>query len=239
MGNWLNIKSNNYKIFCDESNHLLCDKSNIMVNGAILVPENKVQKYNRYIKYLRHKHNYHYELKWTKLFSNNFDFYMELIDFFFKSDMLFKATLIFNKSSLNHQKFNSDHDEFYYKVYYFTLRDFIEKDSFSHFKIYLDYKDSRGGEKIKKLKFFLEKKDITNNIDIFIINSKESQILQLCDLFIGAIGYYNRKDIKKNSQIKNRIIAYLEMYYGINLFSTKKKYKKFNIHRWDIDAHSK
>jgi hypothetical protein len=238
MGNWLNIESNNYKIFCDESNHLLYDSSDLMVNGAILVPANKVQKYNKYIKYLRHKYNYHYELKWTKLFSKNFDFYRELIDFFFKSTMQFKATLVINKSKLNHKKYNSTHDDFYYKIYYFTLRHFIEKRGFSTFRIYLDYKDSRGGEKIKKLKFFLERKGIANNIEIFIINSKESQILQLCDLLIGAIGYYNRKDIKKESQIKNQIVTYLQM-YGINLFATKKDMQKFNIHRWDINVYSK
>jgi len=39
---WINLKFNSYKIFCDESNHLFYDKSNIMVNGAILVPEKKI-----------------------------------------------------------------------------------------------------------------------------------------------------------------------------------------------------
>jgi len=29
----------NYKIFCNESNHLLTDKSNLMVNGAIMIDE--------------------------------------------------------------------------------------------------------------------------------------------------------------------------------------------------------
>jgi len=231
--NWIDIESKKYKIFCDESNHLMNDKSNVMVNGAILVPEEKTQEYNRYIKYLRHKHNYYTELKWTKLHSKQINFYIELIDFFFKSDMKFKATLIVNKSKLEHQKYNSTHDDFYYKAYYYTLRDFIKNEVFNNYKIYLDYKDRRGGEKIKKLKFFLEKQGLGNNIDIYIINSNESQILQLCDLFIGAIGYYNRKDIKKKSQIKNQIIAYLEM-LGINLFATKKSFTKFNIHRWDI-----
>ena len=47
-----------YKIFCDESNHLLNTKSNLMVNGAILVNEEKVEEINRHIKYLKHKYNY-------------------------------------------------------------------------------------------------------------------------------------------------------------------------------------
>lgn len=57
----------NYKIFCDESNHLLNDSLNIMVNGAILIDEDKVVEIKKKIKFLRHKHNYHNEIKWTKL----------------------------------------------------------------------------------------------------------------------------------------------------------------------------
>ena len=123
-----------YKIFCDESNHLLNDKSNIMVNGAILVPEDRVQEYNRYIKFLRHKYNYHYEVKWTKLFSHNFEFYKELIDFFIKSDMKFKATLVLNKQLNRHKEYKYNHDNFYYITFYYTLRDFIDNNLFSNYK---------------------------------------------------------------------------------------------------------
>ena len=90
----------NYKIFCDESNHLLNDKSNVMVNGAICVPEEEVIDINKYIKYLKHKHNYYNELKWTKLIKSQKDFYIELIDYFFQSNMRFKATFIPNKKGL-------------------------------------------------------------------------------------------------------------------------------------------
>jgi hypothetical protein len=224
----------NYKIFCDESNHLLNDKSNLMVNGAIMVPENKVQKYNKHIKYLRHKYNYHYELKWTKLFSNNFAFYQELIDFFMESDMRFKATLVLNKQSHKHQEYGYDHNDFYYIAFYYTLRDFINSDIFSNYKIYLDYKETRAGEKIKTLKKTLETNGLrTNNVEVYIINSKESQILQLCDLFIGAIGYRNRMDIPKTSQIKNRIIGYL-LEKRLSLQFTSRDEVKFNLFKWDL-----
>ncbi len=224
----------NYKIFCDESNHLLNDKSNLMVNGAIMVPENKVQEYNRYIKYLRHKHNYHYELKWTKLFSHNFSFYRELIDFFIDSEMRFKATLVINKQLHRHQDYGYNHNDFYYIAFYYTLRDFIDSELFSNYKVYLDYKDTKGGEKIKILKETLETKGLrTNNVNIYIINSKESQLLQLCDLFIGAIGYRNRQDIEKRSRIKNRIIDYL-LEKRLALHFTARDENKFNIFKWDL-----
>jgi len=224
----------NFKIFCDESNHLLNDKSNIMVNGAILVSDEKVKDYSRYIKYLRHKYNYHYELKWTKLFSKNFEFYKELIDFFIDSEMRFKSTLVLNKNFNSHNKYGYEHNDFYYISFYYTLRDFINEKLFSNFKIYLDYKDTKSGEKIKTLKEVLQKQGLqTNNIEIYVINSKESQIIQLCDLFIGAIGYENRKDIAKNSEIKNKIVFYMKQ-KGLRLKFTSRDEKKFNIFRWDL-----
>lgn len=224
----------NYKIFCDESNHLLNDKSNLMVSGAIIVPQDKVQNYNKYIKYLRHKYNYHYELKWTKLFSGNFAFYQELIDFFIDSDMRFKATLVLNKQAHQHEIYGHDHNDFYYISFYYTLRDFIGGEVFSNYKVYLDYKDTRGGEKIKILKETLETQGLrTNNVDVYIINSQESQILQLCDLFIGAIGYRNRKDIAKTSRIKNRIIDYL-LEKRLSLHFTARDERKFNVFKWDL-----
>ena len=218
-----------YKIFCDESNHLLNTKSNLMVNGAILVQEERVEEINRYIKYIKHKHNYFNELKWTKLLKSKKEFYKELIDYFFESDMKFKATFIPNKKDNIHSLYNNSHDEFYYIIYFYTMRNFIN--SSDEYKIYLDYKDINGGKRIKKLKEILGKQ--AKACDIYIIQSQESQILQLCDIFIGAIGYKNRTDLdKKESEIKLFIIKYLEEKLGYPLVSTTPWIDKFNIFRW-------
>ena len=87
-----------YKLFCDESCHMENDSSNIMVLGSLFCPETHLEGIIRGIKALRHKHNYHNELKWTKLISKQFPFYKELIDLFFQSDSLrFKVTVVLNK----------------------------------------------------------------------------------------------------------------------------------------------
>lgn len=216
-----------YKIFCDESNHLLNDKSNVMVNGAICIPEEEVVEINKYIKYLKHKHNYYNELKWTKVIKSQKDFYIELIDYFFESNMRFKATFIPNKKEEVHKSYGNTHDQFYYIVYHYTIRNFIE--SGSEYKIYLDYKDINGGKRVKKLEETLK---IKNRGGVFIIQSQESQILQLCDLFIGAISYKNRTDIDHKSEIKNFIIKYLEEKLQYELYETTPWIEKFNIFRW-------
>ena len=218
-----------YKIFCDESNHLLNTKSNLMVNGAILVKEEKVEEINRNIKSIKYKHNYFNELKWTKLLNSKKEFYKELIDYFFETEMRFKATFIPNKKQRLYNQYGYSHDEFYYIVYFYTMRNFINK--FDEYKIYLDYKDINGGKRIKKLKETLGKQ--AKACDIYIIQSQESQILQLCDIFIGAIGYKNRTDIEnKESEIKLFIIEYIEQKLGYSLVATAPWVEKFNIFRW-------
>ena len=114
-----------FKIFCDESNHLLNTKSNVMVNGAIHINETEVEQINRDIKALKYKHNYFNELKWTKLLNSREAFYKDLIDYFFSSNMRFKATFIPNKKQNIHNLYGNSHDEFYYIVYFYTMRSFI------------------------------------------------------------------------------------------------------------------
>lgn len=228
----------NYKIFCDESLHLLSDSSNLMVNGALKIREDKVVEANKYIKYLRHKHNYHNELKWTKLISKQEMFYLSLIDYFFDSGFMnFKATLVVNKSNADHDKYGRTHDEFYYVVYYYTLRPLLSCDD--GFKIYFDYKDTLGAERVSKLKQVIENSSLGSPM-FNIIKSHESQLIQLCDLFIGAIGYANRQDIEKNSQIKNKIVNYLnnkikaQGYNEGDILGTKPWADKFNVFRWSL-----
>lgn len=227
-----------YKIFCDESNYMLQDTSNIMVNGALKIDEKCLLQAKKYIKYLRHKHNYYTEIKWTKLIAKQWAFYKELIDYFFENNaMTFKATLVVNKSNARHEQYNRDHNEFYYVVYYYTLRDIVDIEN--RFKIYFDYKDTLGGERVKTLKEILSQKGF-QKIEFTIIHSHESQLIQLCDLFVGAIGYANRVDIPKESTIKNKIVKYLDAKIqascesSCSIRQTKPWERKFNIFRWSL-----
>ncbi len=227
-----------YKIFCDESNYMLQDSSDLMVNGALKIPEEYVVPAKKFIKYLRHKYNYNTEIKWTKLLTKQWNFYKELIDYFFDHEVMqFKATLVMNKSKANHEKYGRDHNEFYYVVYYYTLRDLMDTDN--HFKVYFDYKDTLGGVRVKKLSKILAYKGFTNT-QFTIIPSHDSQLIQLCDLFTGAIGYANRSDIPRESEIKNRIVEYLDQKIRkscesiCSIHGTKPWEKKFNIFRWSL-----
>ncbi len=223
-----------YKIFCDESNHLRNDKSNLMVIGGIICPSEEVESVNRYIKYLKHKHNAMGELKWTKLNNNKKEFYKELLEFFFSSVYLkFNAQVVLNKSRLNHNQYNEgEADIFYYKMYYFSILPFLKPNQY--FNIFIDYKDTKGGKRAKKLNEVIHNTFYGQiNVDFTIIHSDESQIMQLTDVMIGAIGYKNRKDIEHSSEIKNFIISTIEDLGCVSLdTSTPQWEEKFRIYRF-------
>jgi len=223
-----------YKIFCDESNHLSSDTSNLMVIGGISCPTSEVEYVNRYIKHLKHKHNANNELKWTKLNNNKKEFYRELLEFFFsRVDTKFNAQVVINKSNLNHDRYNDgEADKFYYKMYYYALLPFLVVDE--DFNIFIDYKDTKGGQRAKKLNEVIHNTFYGNiNCEFTIIHSHESQIMQLADIMIGAISYKNREDIEKKSEIKNFIIGTIEELNGASLdISSPEWEEKFRIFRF-------
>lgn len=231
-----------YKIFCDESNHLaykdnstLCSK--VMVLGAIMSPSSEAEYTNRYIKYLKHKHNYNKELKWTKLTNSQRVFYDELLEFFFSNIHLkFQALLIPNKKTLQHDKYNQGNEDiFYYKMFYYIFKNLLEKEINQNIKvkvkIYLDYKDSRCGDRMNELRKVLHHKfKDTIHFECFTAQSYESGIIQLTDLLIGATAYKARDDIEHKSEIKNYITKKIEDLSGVKLEEGTPPWEnKFNI----------
>ncbi|RLV60500.1 DUF3800 domain-containing protein [Parashewanella curva] len=223
-----------YKIFCDESCHLEHDGADIMVLGAIHCSEDKAVRLTKHIKWLRHQHSYHTELKWTKLIAKQWPFYRSLIDLLIDdSDVLFKATVVQHKKSLDHQTYNSgSHNTFYYKMFYYTLRDFLHPEN--TYKIYLDYMDTLGGSKAQELCRILQAETHYQlNATAYIIQSYEAQLIQLCDFIIGAVSYKNRTEIEHNSEIKNKIVAYIETKLNRELnYGTPPWERNFNIFRF-------
>ncbi len=217
-----------YKIFCDESNHLKYKNnptlsSSVMVLGAIRIPSEYMPFVNRHIKYLKHKHRHHKELKWTKLIASQRAFYDELIDFFFDNPNLrFQALVVPNKQELEHDKYNQGNEDIFYRA----IENLLDEEN--EFRIYLDYQDTRCATRLEELEKILCHKH--KQIKCFIVRSHESCLIQLVDLLIGAIAYKARDDIDHTSEIKNYIVQKLEQKSGIKLeIGTPPWETKFNI----------
>lgn len=224
-------------IYCDESCHLQNDSSDIMVLGGISCNDEEKKKIFNDIRLIKVKHNLSswFEIKWTKISYKKIEFYKELIDYFFKNNLKFRGIIATDKKNLNHVKYNNgDYNEWYYKMYYLLL-DYMIAPS-NEYRIFIDIKDTKGGPKVKKLHEVLcnYKYDFKHKVirDIKQINSKESEILQITDLFIGALGFKNRKI--KNLNAKSEIVEYIESKYQIKMNKkTSRNEEKFNIFIWE------
>ncbi|MFC3848300.1 DUF3800 domain-containing protein [Helicobacter baculiformis] len=223
-----------YKIFCDESNHLDYNPSlgsKVMVLGAISLPASELAPINQAIKDLKRQFNHQKELKWTKLIHLQMEFYDTLLEFFFSSVHLhFQAILVPDKRALEHDRYNqSNPDIFYYKMFYYVLRNLIEPQT--AIKIYLDYKDSKCAVRMHELERVLHNQyKGTIQAQCFTVRSHQSQIIQLTDMLIGAIAYKARDDIPHQSPIKNHVVQKIEEWAGFKLEEgTPPWERKFNV----------
>ncbi|ELC8454422.1 DUF3800 domain-containing protein [Clostridium perfringens] len=225
-------------IYCDESCHLKLTDNNkeeqqIMAIGGVACDIEYLDKILRDIRKLRIKHEvFKSEMKWTKVSKGKINFYKEIIDLFFENDCLEFRVILKDKRKIYYDKY--DHEEIYFIMYYYLLREMISiKDKTS---IYIDKKDTKGGRRIEKLKECLcnQKLDFDQNLieKIQIVNSKHCELLQIADVFIGAITYENRG--KRESEAKVEIVEYLRKKTKLTLKKTvPTSNKKFNIFVWN------
>lgn len=247
-------------IYCDESCHLELSEKNkdnqkSMVLGGITCPDEKKRQILNEIRDIKEKHGLSRfgEFKWTKVSENKIDFYKEIIDYFFKNkELKFRALIFKNKADLYYTHYT--HNEIYYIAYYLLLIDMISTDNRN--SIYIDKKDTRGGEKVKELKknlidtkFSNKTKwgsDVEFNADIIeriqIIDSRDVELMQLADLLIGAVAYINRIEAgeRLNSKAKLELVEIIKSYSGYSLIkSTLRREEKFNIFVWSPKKRSK
>ena len=194
-------------IYCDESCHLENDQQKVMVLGAVWCKFEKKDEIFERIREIKVKHQLKpdFEVKWTKVSKSKVEFYLELIDYFFDDDDLhFRALVVPDKSILKHKDLGQDHDTWYYKMYFSMLKVII--DPHARNRIFIDIKDTRSANKIKKLHDVLcnEKYDFDKSIieNVQTVRSHEVEILQLTDLLIGAVSYINRSLAESEGKLK-------------------------------------
>lgn len=218
-----------FNFYCDESTHIENDGNPYMILSYISTPYHLLRAYNKDIRAMKIKHHYIGELKWSKLSASQYPFYSELIDYFFSSELHFRAIVI-NKSHLNHAAFNQSHADFYDKMYYQLLNKKIHPHY--HYNIYLDIKDSFSYQKADNLKSYLCR-DYQSVRNLQIIRSYESELMQLTDVLMGAVNYKIRGLDKVTA--KNDIIAKIEEHTQHDLLlSTSRDKDKFNLFFIDL-----
>lgn len=233
-----------YNVYCDESCHLEKDNQSTMIVGAVWCPLEKIRVVSTRMREIKKKYNLKdgFEIKWTKVSpSTKIDFYLDIVDYFFDNDDLhFRCLVVPNKKKLDHDAFKQTHDDWYYKIYFTMLKVIFNPND--KYRVYLDIKDTKGAEKIKKLRKILCNNFYDFNREIIermqLVRSNETELMQLCDLLNGAMGYLNRN--LSNNKGKVKLVERLQQRSGYSLNkSTLYKEEKFNIFIWEASQSQK
>jgi hypothetical protein len=186
-----------FNVYCDESCHLENDRQKAMVLGAVWCPLEKTREIAVRIREIKAKHGLspQFEMKWVKVSPAKVQFYLDIMDYFFDDDDLhFRALIAPDKSRLRHEDFQQTHDEWYYKMYFDMLKIILKPDA--QYRIYIDIKGTRGGDKVARLhevlcnNVFDFSREIIQNLQI--VRSYEVEIMQMTDLLVGTVSYANR-----------------------------------------------
>lgn len=226
-------------IYCDESCHLPNDGHPVMVLGAVICPVDKTREISVRLREIREKHGLPpaFEVKWSKVSPAKLDYYMELVDYFFDDDDIKFRGVVAHKLGLDHGRFHQTHDDWYYKMMYTLLTHVLSPAS--TYRIYLDKKDTRSGEKVSNLHQILSNgmHDFDRQIieRVQIVESHDVVQMQLADLLLGAISYINR-DLS-GSEAKNAMVRRIQQRSGYALTrSTLFREEKFNVFHWQRPA---
>lgn len=230
-----------YKVYCDESCYLLNDHINVMALGAVWYPSASMKRINDRIKQIKLRNDIpeKIEVKWTKASPSKEQLYFDLINYFFdESDLHFRGIVVPNKQGLDHKKFNQTHDDWYYKMYFETIKIIINPHD--TYQIFLDYRDKNSYSQSQILHQVVcnASYDFSKNIikTIQPIRSEEVQIMQLVDILTGAIAHRNRvfDDGLARSEAKQKIIDLISERSGYSLDrTTLYREDKLNLLIWE------
>lgn len=220
--------SKTFNLYCDESTHLQHDKMPYMIIAYTSTAFNQLKQHNEHIQMLKTKYMFKGEFKWSSVSKAQFPFYLELIEYFFATDIRFRAVIV-DKSQIDESRQGFTYSDFYFQMYYQLLYHKIVPE-YTH-NIYLDIKDSCSQGKLKRLGEILNLSNSIRNIQF--IRSHESYMMQLTDLFMGAINYHLRGLSKVTA--KNNLVKKIESHAKIELTkSTPKSAEKFNLFFIDL-----
>jgi len=230
-----------YDLYCDESRQdLLVKKSSINENnrfvciGGIMLNTDSREKLKSCIKDLKVKHSVFGELKWGTVTNNKLEFYLELIDLFFSfSDIQFR-TVVIDANDVDNDLFNEfDHELGYYKFYYQLIYHWINKND--DYFVFTDYKTNKDKFRLQELKNILNRSCNKDCIKIIqAVSSKESLILQLQNVLMGAVGYKFNFGTNGESAAKIEVVKRIEKHLGHDIQPTVRSSIKFNIFKINL-----
>lgn len=233
-----------FDMYCDESYQDLLINPNdnsgsngpqYTLFGGLKLPQNNREYLKNEIKDIRIKHSIFNEFKWDNVSPNKLDFYIDLIDLFFAHQDLYFKVILIDAKVVDHDKYNdSDQELGYYKFYYILIKNWIRNNSDEYF-VFLDQKTNKNPNRLHELKRITNLVRGRNPIKIMQeINSKESDLLQLQNIIMGAVAYkFNQTE--GTSEAKKSLISHIENKLQREIAQTPWSEEKFNVFFPDLE----
>lgn len=217
-----------YRVYTDESRQ---SKDRYMVLGGLIMPDVSIHQFNETMRKFREETMMFAELKWTKVSNQKFEQYKRFVEYFFalsNTDNLHFHCLIVDNQKVNHKKFNQGDKELgFYKFYYQLLLhcfgcQYCRPEEGDKFIIHMDKRNT--AYRLDTLKTVLnsgirKQRGITTNpfVSIEPLDSKESEIIQVNDIILGAIGFQkNGYELLANTrQAKKDLAAFIAQEAGL------------------------
>ncbi len=220
-----------FNLYCDESTHLPNDKCPYMLLGCVSIAYPQIRDVKHDIREIMERHNFKGELKWINVHTKTLNMYMEIVNYFFRTDLKFR-TIVVEKSDIDESRPEYSLNEFYFRMYYLLLHHQMDMENF--YNIYLDIKDTCSQDKLHKLEEMLKYNSSVRKCQF--VRSHESIYIQLADVLMGAINYNLRVEngnLEGTSIPKKKIVAKIKSHQDISLGQTAvlgdRKFKSFFI----------
>ncbi len=183
----------------------------------------EIKLHKEAIRNIKSKHHFLGEIKWTSASNSKYHFYAELIDYFFSTDLRFRAIIV-EKDKIDESRPDFTYQDFYFRMYYQLLHH--KMDLQSTYNIYFDVKDTNRNSKLMHLKQILKNNTAIRSFQF--IKSYESIFMQVADLIMGAINYKLRDENKVFAKVK--LIEKIETHCQLPITkSTPLEAHKFNL----------
>ncbi len=188
--------SADFNIYCDESRHTSDPADRYLVIGALACPREAKRDIVHRIHLLQARHSARGEFGWSKVAPGKLAFFRELADLFLAIPELRFRCLVADRSKFDHDRYNGGDTELgFYKLYYQMLVHWLAPGCAYH--VYLDWQRNASQQRFADLHTILGRK-LSGRAKLACLEpvaSHEQSLVQLVDLFIGAVGYaWNQRD---------------------------------------------
>jgi hypothetical protein len=215
-------KPSGYRVYCDESN--TDGRKPYPVYGAILVALDDLPTVQREIKEWRDRESMHSELKWEHVHGGlRLKKYKSLVNLLFRLArqrqlIQFKA-IILDRRAPEYRTYSKGNDEIgFYKTYYHWLLWYFAQFPLRHrckLRVIIDDRNlpKNAKDPFTKLKFALNngiRKELDATADDVVtevkpLDSNQSDLLQVADVLMGAVGYHNQDFHLKSGASKYKV----------------------------------